>query len=107
MRLFRQPTLGDWDDVFERITAALSKKVGEDAPSVNAEDLHLRGLLAFQSQRSDEAIACLREAVRLKPDFADAHNNLGARSWLSKAGSTKRSPLSKRSGSARATSRHL
>ncbi len=25
----------------------------------------------------DEAVACYRRAVELKPDFAEAHNNLG------------------------------
>jgi tetratricopeptide (TPR) repeat protein len=35
------------------------------------------GMALTESGRTAEAITHLREAVRLKPDYADAHNNLG------------------------------
>lgn len=42
---------------------------------VNA--LHLLGLLASQSGRTDLAIECLERAVQLRGDDAELHNNLG------------------------------
>ncbi|HMF18936.1 MAG TPA: tetratricopeptide repeat protein, partial [Gemmataceae bacterium] len=39
--------------------------------------LHLLGLIAGQTGRYDLATDYLKATVRLKPDFAAAHNNLG------------------------------
>jgi tetratricopeptide (TPR) repeat protein len=41
---------------------------------------NLGNALATKGQK-DEALACYREAVRIKPDFALAHNNLGKGLW--------------------------
>jgi Flp pilus assembly protein TadD len=38
---------------------------------------NVRGIALAQGGQWDEAIACFREAVRLRPDYADALNNLG------------------------------
>ena len=47
----------------------------------------------------DEAIAEFREAIRLKPDYAEAHNNLGI-ALRTRGSSTRRSPnTARRSGS--------
>ena len=46
-----------------------------DAGHVDA--LHLLGLIAARTGRDDLAIDYLNAALRLKPDFAEAHNNLG------------------------------
>jgi tetratricopeptide (TPR) repeat protein len=35
------------------------------------------GVYLMNQGRADDAIAHLREAIRIKPDYADAHNNLG------------------------------
>ena len=35
------------------------------------------GVVLYQEHRTDEAIACFQEALRHRPDFADAHFNLG------------------------------
>jgi tetratricopeptide (TPR) repeat protein len=39
---------------------------------------HHIGELFFRDEKFDEAIKYLNEALRIKPDFADAHNNIGA-----------------------------
>jgi predicted O-linked N-acetylglucosamine transferase (SPINDLY family) len=46
-----------------------------DANQVDA--LHLLGVIAGHTGRADMAVDYLHAALRLKPDFADAHNNLG------------------------------
>jgi tetratricopeptide (TPR) repeat protein len=39
---------------------------------------HHIGELFFREEKFDEAIKYLNDALRIKPDFADAHNNIGA-----------------------------
>src|SRR5207244_13082936 len=39
--------------------------------------LHLFGLIAGQVGRNDLAVEYIGRALRLKPDYAEAHNNLG------------------------------
>jgi predicted O-linked N-acetylglucosamine transferase (SPINDLY family) len=46
-----------------------------DSNQVDA--LHLLGIIARQTGHLDLAIECFRAAIRLRPDFAEAHNNLG------------------------------
>jgi protein O-GlcNAc transferase len=43
----------------------------------DADCLHMMGMLAFQTGRSDLAVQHLRRAVALKPSAADYHKNLG------------------------------
>ena len=43
----------------------------------HAGTLHLAGLIAARTGRDDLAVLSLDAAVRLRPDFADAHNILG------------------------------
>jgi tetratricopeptide (TPR) repeat protein len=44
----------------------------------HADTHHLVGLIAYQTPaRLDEAVACFQEALRLRPEFPEAHNNLG------------------------------
>jgi Tfp pilus assembly protein PilF len=62
---------GQWqqaEQLFRQILQA-------DANQVEA--LHLLGVIAFQTGRINLAVDYLHAAVRLKPDFAEAHNNLG------------------------------
>src|SRR5215467_8797683 len=47
----------------------------EDPNQIDA--LHLVGVIAGQTGRYDLAADYLKTTVRLKPDFAAAHNNLG------------------------------
>jgi tetratricopeptide (TPR) repeat protein len=47
------------------------------ADPANTEALHLLGLACYHLNRPDEAVACFEQALRLRPDFAAAHNNLG------------------------------
>jgi Flp pilus assembly protein TadD len=46
-------------------------------PTDAARVQNVRGIALARDGRWDEAIACFREAVRLRPDYTDAHNNLG------------------------------
>jgi len=39
--------------------------------------MHLLGVLAHQAGKLDEAVACWRRALELRPDYAETHNNLG------------------------------
>jgi tetratricopeptide (TPR) repeat protein len=43
----------------------------------NARTLHFLGLLAHQTGRGNLAIEYIRQAVRIRPDYAEAHSNLG------------------------------
>ena len=96
MRLFRQQRIGEWQEVFERITMEVSARISNslkdqgqraqevacyrqtltgnpnDAITYNnlAINLRARGELA-------EAIACYRQALLVNPHLADVHFNLG------------------------------
>jgi len=39
--------------------------------------LHFLGLLHFQNDDGETAVALIRQAIDARPDYADAHNNLG------------------------------
>ena len=43
----------------------------------HARALHFLGLIAHQVGRADLAIEFIGQAVRLRPDYAEAHSNLG------------------------------
>ena len=42
-----------------------------------ADAWHLLGVLGAQTGNDQHAVECISRAVALKPDFAEAHNNLG------------------------------
>ena len=48
--------------------------LADDPNDINA--LHFWGVLALQSDRADLAVDLIGQALRLVPDFAEAHNNL-------------------------------
>ena len=54
----------------------------------HADALHLLGVLAVQAGRLDAAVELIRRAIRLKPDLAGAHVNLG--NVLKEHGETRR-----------------
>src|SRR5262245_57940691 len=56
--------------------AQLCGQIGR-AGAGHAGALHLLGLIAARTGRDDLAVQYLDAAVRLRPDFADAHNVLG------------------------------
>ncbi len=43
----------------------------------NAKALHLMGVLALQTGRTDQAVSSIGRAIAIQPDFPEAHNNLG------------------------------
>lgn len=77
----RQPLKGDHvaERALYRITgfdrAALDAKAPEE---LGAEDWFLKGvaLIGTERENTDQEERCYREAVRLRPDFAEAHNDL-------------------------------
>src|SRR5215204_908175 len=54
-----------------------AKPTGRTTPAVTAESLNARAETAIDAGRFAEAVEPLRQALKLKPDFADAHYNLG------------------------------
>ena len=44
---------------------------------MTAQELYKQAIAQFQSGRYEEAVASCREALRIKPDYAEAHSNLG------------------------------
>ena len=84
MRLFRQNQLGRWEDVFERIALELIIRVRlEDSVpgkrSLKTEFVSAEHSVAAiaSSPSQDPVVAQWREAIRLNPNDAAAHNNLG------------------------------
>ena len=81
MRLFRQTERGDWQGVFDRIAAEVTKlqakTSGRQAITVAIAPHHNNGVALLAQGRLEEAMAAFREAIRVKPDHANAHNNLG------------------------------
>jgi tetratricopeptide (TPR) repeat protein len=80
---FRQhhtPTVSDWQgDLAAVLPAVRGKAAPKPAkpPAKTAQDLLASGYAAYDSGDYARASADCNEAVRLKPDFADAYNNRG------------------------------
>ena len=49
----------------------------KDGPSPEVRSIFAQAVGHHQAGRLDEAVACYRQALLLKPDLAAAHNNLG------------------------------
>ena len=76
-RLFRQHQRGDWEDVFDRVAQALGAMAVAFVPSDSA-DAEFR--LARDLQQQNQfvgAIECYERALRIEPNYAAAHSNLG------------------------------
>lgn len=96
LRLFRQQQTGDWPGVFQRAADALRSEIAvrksdhvirrsatndstpQPAQDELAEKFQQQGIAEMAQKRVEAAIDSFREAIRLKPDFAGAYNNLGA-----------------------------
>jgi tetratricopeptide (TPR) repeat protein len=69
------------EEVRRHLEAALRSQTAAPAPPVSADDparaCNVRGIDLSREGRWEEAVASFREAVRLRPDYADAFNNLG------------------------------
>ena len=96
LRIIRQPARADWDSVLATVTHDLAafrdahpSRLNQAAPPspTPAQPYSRRDVLArtlFDTARAqhrqgdtDAAIASYRHAIRLNPDAAEAHNNLG------------------------------
>lgn len=74
MRLFHQPTSGDWVGAVDRVLIALTELVALRRGPVAAASnpLHPQAVLeALRTGRTDEAIAGYHELLRFEPDRAD------------------------------------
>ncbi|HEV2608440.1 MAG TPA: tetratricopeptide repeat protein [Xanthomonadaceae bacterium] len=60
--------------------AAASRAIGKGADTPEAHYVHARALTA--TNRFDEAAAAFREAIRLRPIYADAQRHLAALIWM-------------------------
>jgi len=56
--------------------AKLYEEVLRYAPA-NFDALHLLGVIAFQTRRTQGAVELITKAIELNPHIATAHNNLG------------------------------
>jgi len=76
-RLFRQRQRGDWEDVFDRVAPALGGLATAFVPSDSADaEFRLGRDLQMQSKFVG-AIECYERALRIEPNYAAAHSNLG------------------------------
>ncbi len=82
MRVFRQKQLGDWPEVFSRISEALAEKVGVkkvQRPAVVIDTevvaLHNEGTRLIGQGQREEGIALLRQALAREHRW-DTHSNL-------------------------------
>jgi tetratricopeptide (TPR) repeat protein len=106
MRLFRQPSLGDWDSVFAQVKDELKSEVrsqkselttnttpyspvtnpfqnhqqltiNHEQPTMNADQYFNLGLLNHQQQNLKEAMVNYLKCIELNPNNEIACNNLG------------------------------
>ncbi len=56
---------------------AVSGRPAGLSPDEPARQYNVRGIALAQERRFNDAVASFREAIRLRPDYTDAHNNLG------------------------------
>jgi tetratricopeptide (TPR) repeat protein len=79
VRLFRQRTLGDWDEVFERIAAELGKQIAQRQRQPFAPPPHeiyfQEGVAWHQQGRLNEALTSYERALACHPGYAEAHSN--------------------------------
>ncbi|MBE9186359.1 tetratricopeptide repeat protein [Microcoleus sp. LEGE 07076] len=77
-RLFRQAQRGDWEGVFDRVAQSLRALVeAAPAPSAEADAEFCSGRDLQQQRNFGGAIECYERALRIDPNYAAAHNNLG------------------------------
>jgi tetratricopeptide (TPR) repeat protein len=57
--------------------AAIAKTAKVTEKEISAEEWFEKGYKYGEAKNYDEAIQCYTEAIRLKPDYADAYNNRG------------------------------
>jgi tetratricopeptide (TPR) repeat protein len=83
MRLFRQTEQDNWEEVCERIAAALKDRLStpqEEAPAAQpttADALNAQGARLAERGRLDEAVIAFRQALEINSEMSEVHNNLG------------------------------
>ena len=76
-RLFRQRLRGDWEDVFDQVAQALGAVAATFVPSDSADAEFRLGRDLQQQNQFAGAIECYERALRIDPNYAAAHSNLG------------------------------
>ncbi|MEG4208026.1 tetratricopeptide repeat protein [Microcoleus sp. Pol7_A1] len=76
-RLFRQHQRGDWEDVFARVTEALSAVAATFVPADSADAEFRLGVDLQQQADFGGAIECYERAIAIDPNYAAAYSNLG------------------------------
>ncbi len=76
MRLYRQPSAGDWDTVLRDVAADLSA-LQAHRHATDAAALTSQGNASRRDGDLVAAVLCYRRALQLRPDFAGGHHNLG------------------------------
>ncbi|MBA2526367.1 MAG: tetratricopeptide repeat protein [Pyrinomonadaceae bacterium] len=81
-------TEGRYEDAIEELKKAVNQGEGDPGRSQ-----HALGLAYLKLDRREEAIATFKEAIRLRPNFAEAHYDLGRAYYESGEFATAAAPL--------------
>ncbi len=68
----------EWTLALDRLPANTAPAGSEDSPAFQALMWNEVGYKAYQAGKYDQAVSAYLEALRLKPNYANASNNLGA-----------------------------
>jgi Flp pilus assembly protein TadD/ADP-heptose:LPS heptosyltransferase len=86
MRLFRQSSAGNWDEVFRRVATAVEQRAGarnkrpttiSDEQKKRADAAWQEGVTAVRERRFSEAVEHFSSAMREDGDSAKCHHDLG------------------------------
>ncbi|RMF25554.1 MAG: tetratricopeptide repeat protein, partial [Cyanobacteria bacterium J083] len=79
MKLFRQPTRGDWQAVFEQVKQQLqlTLPINKRQITSNSYNLQQQAIQTYETGNVEEAIQLLQQAINLQPEQVNLYINLG------------------------------